>query len=157
MFHDIFHFASQNIAEPVYGVDFHIQVVAEPVKLGTVYIIFGVQVILRDILLAHRLPQSGVPDHNNLDFTFYFRVYGHQISDFHSMIATVALFTGISAGKYWQQLHMIICYCLRGHLLVRLCRTRSIGRPPDVENCTKTVLQASLTSVFVQFSPPREL
>ena len=44
-----------------------------------------------------------------------------------------------------------------GHLLVRLCRTRSIGRPPDVENWTKTVLQASLTSVFVQFSPPREL
>ena len=44
-----------------------------------------------------------------------------------------------------------------GHLLVRLCRTRSIGRPPDVENWTKTVLQASLTSVSVQFSPPREL
>ena len=44
-----------------------------------------------------------------------------------------------------------------GHLLVRLRRTRSIGRPPDVENWTKTVLQASLTSVFVQFSPPCEL
>ncbi len=43
------------------------------------------------------------------------------------------------------------------HLLVRLRRTRSIGRPPNVENWTKTVLQASLTSVFVQFSPPREL
>ena len=42
------------------------------------------------------------------------------------------------------------------HLLVRLRQTRSIGRPPDVENWTKTVLQASLTSVFVQFSPPRE-
>ncbi len=44
-----------------------------------------------------------------------------------------------------------------GHLLVRHSRTRSIGRPPDVENWTKTVLQAGLTSVFVQFSPPREL
>ena len=44
-----------------------------------------------------------------------------------------------------------------GHLLVRLRQTRSIGRPPDVENWTKTVLQAGLTSVFVQFSPPREL
>ena len=28
--------------------------------------------------------------------------------------------------------------------------TRSFGRPPDVENWTKTVLQASLTSVFAQ-------
>ena len=51
----------------------------------------------------------------------------------------------------------LLCNCSWGHLLVRLCRTRSIGRPPDVENWTKTVLQASLTSVFVQFSPPREL
>ena len=56
MFHDIFHFASQNIAEPVYGVDFHIQVVAEPVKLGTVYIVFCVQIILGNILFAHGLP-----------------------------------------------------------------------------------------------------
>jgi len=50
------------------------------------------------------------------------------------------------------------CVTVHGaHLLVRLRQTRSIGRLPDVENRTKTVLQASLTSVFVQFSPPREL
>ena len=33
---------------------------------------------------------------------------------------------------------------------------RSIGRSPDVETRTKTALQASLTSVFVLVSTPRE-
>ena len=48
-------------------------------------------------------------------------------------------------------------YCLWGYLFVRLRQTRSIGRMPDVENRTKTVLQASLTSASVQFSPHLEL
>ncbi len=44
-----------------------------------------------------------------------------------------------------------------GHLLARLRRTRSIGRSPDVESWRKTVLQASLTPIFLQLSPPCEL
>jgi len=45
----------------------------------------------------------------------------------------------------------------RVHLLVRLRRTRSIGRLPDVESWRKTVLQASLTTAFFQLSTPCEL
>jgi len=45
----------------------------------------------------------------------------------------------------------------RGHLLARVSRTRSIGRLPDVEKQIKSVLQASLTPVFIRFSPPCEL
>lgn len=36
-------------------------------------------------------------------------------------------------------------------------RTRSIGGSPDVKNWTKAVLQAVLTTVFLQFSPSCEL
>ncbi len=47
------------------------------------------------------------------------------------------------------------CVTVHGaHLLVRLRQTRSIGRLPDVENQTKTVLQASLTSVLSSFPGP---
>ncbi len=49
-----------------------------------------------------------------------------------------------------------IRYCSQGHLLVQLCRTKSIGRLPDVEKWMKTVLQSSLTPVFIRFSLPRE-
>jgi hypothetical protein len=44
-----------------------------------------------------------------------------------------------------------------GIFLSGLRRTRSIVRSPDVEKRIKPVLQASLTPVFIRFSPPREL
>ena len=47
-------------------------------------------------------------------------------------------------------------YCSGGIFLPGSAVQEAPG-PPDVENWTKIVLQASLTSVFVQFAPPREL
>lgn len=56
MFHNILHPALEDIAEPVNGIHLHIEIVAEAVKLGTVYIVFRVEIILGDILLTHGLP-----------------------------------------------------------------------------------------------------
>ena len=73
--HDVFHPAMQNIAESVDGIDFHIFVPPQPVKLGTVDIVMGVQVILGYALILHGLPQPVIYDHfrmphlSALDFT----------------------------------------------------------------------------------------
>lgn len=50
-----------------------------------------------------------------------------------------------------------ICYHSQGKPLVRPKTGKRLGRPPDVENRPETVLQASLTSVFIRFSLPCEL
>ena len=41
----------------------------------------------------------------------------------------------------------------RAHLLVRLCQTRSIGCPPDVENQTKNSLTSKLDVCFCPVFP----
>ena len=56
MLHDILYPAMQNITEPVNGIHLDIEVVAEPMKLGTVYIVLCIEIILGDILLTHGLP-----------------------------------------------------------------------------------------------------
>ena len=55
--------AMQNIAESVDGIDFHIFVPPQPVKLGTVDIVMGVQVILGNSAGLHGRPQLIVFDH----------------------------------------------------------------------------------------------
>lgn len=61
--HDVFHPAMQNIAESADGIDFHIFVPPQPVKLGTVDIVMGVQVILGNSAGLHGRPQLIVFDH----------------------------------------------------------------------------------------------
>ncbi len=77
------------------------------------------------------------------------------VSDYQINLVQVAFLEDEVIAKFQSDFQQVTIH--GGHLLVRHSRTRSIGRSPDVENWTKTVLQASLTSVFVQFSPPREL
>ena len=60
MLHDVLDAALQNVAEFVNGIDLHVLVVPEPVELGTVYIIMGVQIILGNTPLLHGLPQTVV-------------------------------------------------------------------------------------------------
>jgi hypothetical protein len=56
MLHDILDAAVQNVAETVDGVDLHVPVLAEPVQLGAVDVVVGVQGILGYAALLHRFP-----------------------------------------------------------------------------------------------------
>ena len=57
VFHNIFHSAFENIAELVDGIDLHIFVVAQPVKLRVVDIVAGIQIVLGNAPLLHGFPQ----------------------------------------------------------------------------------------------------
>ena len=72
MFHDIFHGALENIAQLVNGIDFHIFILAQSVNLGSVHIMVGVQVILREPLGFHGFPKSIIFYHNNTLFFLAF-------------------------------------------------------------------------------------
>jgi hypothetical protein len=61
--HDVLHTAVQDVAESVDGVDLHIFVLAEPVELGAVDVMVGVQVILGNTALFHGFPKSIIFDH----------------------------------------------------------------------------------------------
>ena len=56
VFHDILHTTMKDIAEFIDGVDFHILIFAETIDLGTIDIIVGIQIILRDASIFHCLP-----------------------------------------------------------------------------------------------------
>ena len=60
MLHDILHTTVQNVAQPVDGVGFHIQILAESVKLGAVNIVVRIEVVLRNTTLFHGFPQPVV-------------------------------------------------------------------------------------------------
>ena len=64
VFHNVFDTASENVAELVDGVDFHIQIFTQTVELGTVDVVMGVQVILGHTPLFHRLPQTVIGYHS---------------------------------------------------------------------------------------------
>ena len=63
MLHDILDFALQNITQPVDGVGFDVPVLAEPVQLGTIDVVVGIQVVLGHPALLHGFPQSVIFDH----------------------------------------------------------------------------------------------
>jgi hypothetical protein len=58
MLHNILHPAIKNVAQPVNGVDLHILILPQTVKLRTVHIVVGIQIILCDTLLIHCLPKA---------------------------------------------------------------------------------------------------
>ena len=63
MLHNILHTAVENIAELINGINLHILIPAEAVKLGAVDIMVGIQVVLTDAALFHGLPQAVIFDH----------------------------------------------------------------------------------------------
>ena len=63
MLHDILDFAFEDVAQAVDGVGFDIPVLAEPIQLGTVDVVVGVQVVLGHAALLHGFPQSVIFDH----------------------------------------------------------------------------------------------
>ena len=63
MFHNILYPAVQNVAQPVDGVDFHVFVLTQTVKLGAVYVVVSVKIILRNTPMFHGLPETVVFDH----------------------------------------------------------------------------------------------
>ena len=75
MLHDIFHLAVQNVAQSVDGVYFHVFVFTEPVKLGAVDVMVGVQVILGHAAPLHGFPQTVIFDHASTSKSYL--TYGH--------------------------------------------------------------------------------
>ena len=73
MLHDILDAAVQDVAELINGVDLYILIVPQPVELGAVYVVMGVQVILGNAPLLHGLPQTVVFYHfqSPLSSVFY--------------------------------------------------------------------------------------
>jgi hypothetical protein len=56
VFHDVFHTAMQNVAKLIDGVYFYILILPESVQLGTIDIMMGIQIILRNAARFHGLP-----------------------------------------------------------------------------------------------------
>jgi hypothetical protein len=56
VFHDILDPAMEDVAQAVDGVGLHVFILAEPVKLGAVDVVVGVQGILGYAALLHRFP-----------------------------------------------------------------------------------------------------
>ena len=63
VFHNILDFALKNIAKLIDGIDFYILIMSQAVDLGTIHIIVGVQIVLRDALLPHGFPKTIISDH----------------------------------------------------------------------------------------------
>lgn len=64
MLHDILYPTVQQIAQPVDGIHFHIFVVTQAVKLRAIDVIGGIQIVLGNPLVLHRLPQSVILYHS---------------------------------------------------------------------------------------------
>ena len=63
MLHDVLYTALQDVAQPVDGVGFHVQILAEPVKLGAVDIVVRIEGVLGDVALFHGFPETVISDH----------------------------------------------------------------------------------------------
>jgi hypothetical protein len=65
MLHDILDAAVQNVAKTVDGVDLHVPVLAEPVQLGAVDVVVGIEVVLGHAALLHCFPKPIIFDHTS--------------------------------------------------------------------------------------------
>ena len=80
--HNILHTALENIAKLVDGIDFHVEILTKAVKLGAVYIMVRIQIVLGNPLLFHGCPKAIIPDHvqHLLIIVLTFPYYGAKIN-----------------------------------------------------------------------------